>query len=285
MQMIRFTPLTGAIGADVHGIDLSKPLPAASVEDIRNGLDEYQVLFFREQPILTEAQQLAMGECFGELELPPFRAEGNEDLVMTMDQSDPRGSQAANFHSDNTFRPRPPMGAILQAHVLPSRGGDTCFASMYAAYEGLSARMKAYLDGLDAYHSLAPTAARLATQGVRLALNLDDFPPVRHPVIGVHPRTGRKYLNVNNNWTTYIADVPYLEGATMLRFLLDHLKNPDFQVRLRWNVGDVAFWDNWAAQHHAVADYNERRVMRRVCLEAPAEASARVAKPRAAVNA
>ncbi len=264
--MIRFTPLTGVIGADVHGIDLSQPLSDEAVGEILGGLGEYSVLFFREQPVLSRPQHLALGARFGDIEPAPFHPQDESSLALLLDQTDPRGSQAANFHSDNTFRPRPPMGALLQAHVLPSRGGDTCFASLYAAYEALSDRMQAYLEGLDAYHSLAPMAARLATQGVKLGLRLEDWPPVRHPVIAVHPRTGRKHLNVNRNWTTHIADLPDQESASVLRFLLEHVKNPDFQVRLRWNVGDVAFWDNWAAQHHAVADYRERRVMQRVSI-------------------
>src|SRR5579871_2978175 len=148
--MIRFRRLTGALGADVHGINLTQPLTADTAGAIREGLLEHLVLFFREQEFLTLEQHVALVRHFGEPEPTPFRQPGASapaDLLI-LDQTDPRGSEAAHFHADNTFRPVPPMGAILQAHIVPDRGGDTCFASMYAAHDALSPRMQAYLDGL-----------------------------------------------------------------------------------------------------------------------------------------
>lgn len=264
---MKFTRLAGALGADVHGIDLSRPLAADAVTDIRTGLLEHQVLFFREQPILTVDQHRALCRNFGELEVAPFQRDTADPTLLVLDQMEGRGSQAANFHADNTFRPHPPMGAILQAQVVPEDGGgDTCFASMYAAYEGLSPRMQAYLDGLEAWHSLAQMAARLASHGLQTSLNMADWPPIKHPVIALHPETGRKLLNVNYNWTTDIDGLPTAESRTILDFLYAHIRSPEYQVRMHWQPGDVAFWDNRVTQHYAVPDYRGRRLMQRIAI-------------------
>jgi taurine dioxygenase len=269
MGMISFKRVTGAAGADVYGIDLTRPLTTETFNAIHEGLLEHLVLFFREQKMLTLDQHMALVKHFGDPEPTPFRRAGSnapEDLLI-LDQTDPKGSEAAHFHADNTFRVEPPMGAILQAHTLPERGGDTCFASMYAAYDALSPRMQAYLDGLEAYHSYAQMMERLARKGlVKPGLNLNDYPPVKHPVVARHAETGRKLLFVNYNWTTYIDGLPADESAMILKFLYEHIKSPEFQVRLRWITGDVVFWDNRVVQHHAVADYNERRLIHRIAI-------------------
>ena len=263
---MRVTPLTGKIGADVHGLDLSQPLDAKVHASVHAALLEHQVLFFREQKLLSVERHKALAGSFGELEIAPFLHDASDPTVMLLDQSDPAGSQAANFHADNTFRPHPPMGAFLQAHQLPGAGGDTCFASMPAAYEALSLRMKAYLEGLVAWHSLAQMAARLASHGLKTLHTMADYPPIRHPVIATHPETGRKLVNVNYNWTTEIAGLPPAESRMLLDFLYQHIKSPEFQVRLHWHEGDVAFWDNRAVQHYAVPDWTGRRVMQRVAI-------------------
>lgn len=264
---MRFTRLTGEIGADVHGIDLSQPLDAAAVREMREGLLEHLVLFFREQVVLTVEQHRRLCRYFGELEIAPFLRDDADNTLLMLDQMQGTGSQAANFHSDNTFRPHPPLGAILQAHIVPEDGGgDTCFASMYAAWEALSPRMQAHLDGLEAWHSLEQMMKRLGSQGLNPSQNLADFPPVRHPVAAVHPETGRKLLNVNYNWTTDIADIPPAESRMLLDFLYQHIRNPEFQVRMHWRPGDIAFWDNRVTQHYAVPDYRGRRLMQRIAI-------------------
>ena len=270
--MIRFEQVGGALGANVYGIDLAEPLSPRQVQQIRRSLNRHQVLFFREQTILTKAQQLALAQNFGEPEPPPFHNQGGGEPVLDLDQTDPRGSQAANFHSDNTFRAEPPIGALLQAHVLPPHGGDTCFASTHAAFNGLSKGMQRYLEGLEAWHSLTQMAARLSRPGgPALAIDGSQFPPHKHPVVARHPFTGRKLLNVNYNWTTHIDGIPAAESSAILEFLYAHIRSPEFQVRLKWSVGDMAFWDNRATQHYAVPDYRERRVMQRVSILRRAE--------------
>ena len=127
--------------------------------------------------------------------------------------------------------------------------------------------MQSYLDGLYAYHSYAQMAERLARSGLtRPGLNLSDYPPVKHPVVARHPETGRKLLFVNYNWTTYIDGIPTAESTAILDFLYEHVKSPEFQVRLRWNEGDVVFWDNRVVQHYAVPDYHERRLLHRISI-------------------
>jgi taurine dioxygenase len=267
--MISFTRVSGALGADVRGIDLTNPLTAQTADMIHSGLLEHQVLFFREQKMLSFDQHLAMVKHFGEPEPTPFRRPGDETSanLLVLDQTDPTGSEAAHFHADNTFRQIPPLGAILQAHVIPASGGDTCFSSMTAAYEGLSPRMQSYLDGLYAYHSYGQMAERLARSGLtRPGLNPSDHPPVKHPVVARHPETGRKLLFVNYNWTTYIDGIPTAESTAILDFLYEHVKSPELQVRLRWNEGDVVFWDNRVVQHYAVPDYHERRLLHRISI-------------------
>jgi taurine dioxygenase len=264
---MRFTRLTGAIGADVHGIDLSQPLDAATVGEIRAGLLEHLVLFFREQEVLSVEQHRRLCRYFGELEIAPFLRDSGDNTLLMLDQMEAKGSQAANFHADNTFRPYPPLGAILQAHIVPEDGGgDTCFASMYAAWEALSPRMQAHLDGLEAWHSLEQMMKRLAAHGLAPSQSLADFPPIRHPVVATHPETGRKLLNVNYNWTTDIPDVPPAESRMLLDFLYQHIRSPEFQVRIHWRPGDIAFWDNRVTQHYAVPDYRGRRLMQRIAI-------------------
>jgi taurine dioxygenase len=267
--MMQFKRLAGALGADVHGIDLTQPLTTETANVIRRGLLEHLVLFFREQEMLTLEQHMALAKHFGDPEPTPFFRPGVDTPagLLILDQTDPAGSEAAHFHADNTFRPVPPLGAILQAHLIPETGGDTCFASMYAAYDGLSRRMQTYLDGLEAFHSYAQMMERLSRKGlVKPGLSLSDYPPVKHPVVACHPETGRKLLFVNYNWTTHIDGVSADESAAILNYLYEHIKSPEFQCRLRWNKGDVVFWDNRVTQHYAVPDYKERRLIHRISI-------------------
>src|SRR5260221_4535858 len=148
--MIKFTPLGGQIGADVHGIDLSQPLRETDVTAIREGLVEHLVLFFREQKLLSFEEHKALARNFGEPEITTYRRQEVDDLVQVMDADRGMGpSSRPTFHADSSFRDNRPLGALLQAHIIPPRGGDTCFASMYAAYEALSPAMQGFLVGLD----------------------------------------------------------------------------------------------------------------------------------------
>jgi taurine dioxygenase len=265
---IRIEPATASVGADVRGIDLSQPLDDATVGTIRRALVDRLVLFFRDQPMLSVDEHVRFARYFGEIDLPLFRTKSSErPEVLVLDQVAPKGEGADSWHADNTYMETPPMGSILQARMLPNVGGDTCFASMIAAYDALSPVMRGLLDGLTATHSLEQMVERTKhVAGASLRDSLAAWPPVSHPVVRVHPESGRKMLNVNANWTQAIDDLAHEESAALLRFLLDHVKSPEFQVRLHWNPGDIAFWDNRAVQHYAVADYTARRVMQRVTI-------------------
>ena len=265
---MHFERITGRIGARVRGIDLSCPIDAADVSAVRAALDEHAVLFFVDQPRLSAERQLRFARAFGEVEVTPFQtASSPVPEVMVLDQDAPKGQGADHWHADSTFFENPPMGAILQAHVMPPTGGDTCFSSMYAAYEALSQAVRSFLDGLSAWHHPRPTLERIRGKELyKPNPALDARAPVLHPVIAVNPRTGRRQLYVNANFTIAIDGLEKAESDHWLRFLFDHVRSPEFQLRYRWKEGDVAFWDNQAVHHYAVADYASRRVMQRVTL-------------------
>jgi taurine dioxygenase len=269
VSAIEIDPLTPTIGAEISGVDLREPLPAKTVGEIRAALLEHLVLFFRDQDV-TPAQHVAFGRQFGELCFPPFMTDhGDDPEILVLDQVFPKGEGTDTWHSDNTFMAEPPMGSILKAERLPASGGDTCFASAYAAYEALSPAIQSLLDGLTAIHDLTATLERANAAGhtrADVAAMLEASPPVEHPVVRTHPETKRKALFVNANSTTRIVGLSPRENALLLPFLCDHIRAPEFQCRFRWEPNSIAFWDNRAAQHLAVADYHERRVMHRVTL-------------------
>ena len=262
MSGIAVRPVTSSIGAEIGGVDLRQELDAGTVEAIRDALLRHQVIFFRDQDI-TEEQQLRFAGLFGEpmLSLYDTVADG-APKVTVLDQIAPRNQGTDHWHADHTFSERPPLGAVLRAVQLPATGGDTCFASMAAAYEALSPAMQAFLDGLSALHSTEMVDAIIAR--LSNVVRRGDHPPVAHPVVWVHPETGRKTLFVNGNWTTRIVELEPAESDAVLGFLYHHLAQPAFQCRFRWEEHSIAFWDNRAVQHLAIPDYTERRVMRRV---------------------
>jgi len=189
-----------------------------------------------------------------------------------LDQVHPQGEGADEWHSDNTFLAEPPMGSILRAVQLPAVGGDTCFASMYAAYEGLSPAMRDFVDGLRAVHDITNPLKKAIRDGhstLDLAEMQHKCPPVEHNVVVTHPETGRRALFVNRNSTTHIVGLSDREQEVMLPFLFDHARSPEYQCRFHWEPGSIAFWDNRSVQHYAVADYHERRIMHRATIAGP----------------
>ncbi len=270
MSSIEVRPLTPTIGAEIFGVDLRDPLSDAEIVRIEEALNEHLVVFFRDQDI-TESQHIAFGRRFGELCFPPFMTQhGDDPELLVLDQIDPKGEGTDIWHSDNTFMAEPPLGSILKAIKLPSTGGDTCFASAFSAYDALSDAMKTFLGGLRAVHDLTKTLERANAAGhtnADVAAILEKSPPVEHPVIRTHPVSGRKALFVNANSTTRIVGLSERESALLLPFLCDHIRAPEFQCRFHWEPNSIAFWDNRSAQHLAVADYHERRVMHRVTIQ------------------
>jgi taurine dioxygenase len=247
---IQVAPLTARIGAEIRGVDLREPLAAQSLAQVQAALAEYQVVFFRDQRLGLDSLQ-AFGRQFGELITHSGVAgvEGHPYVVAIHSDADSKYVAGENWHSDLTCNAEPPMGSILHLHTVPPIGGDTLFASMYAAYEGLSPRMKAYLDGLSAVHDGEHVYRPLTNDPNK------RFPCSSHPIVRTHPVTGRKALFVNASYTTRINEVSKEESDAVLGYLYQHCTNPNFQVRFRWQPHSVAFWDNRCTQHLAVWDY------------------------------
>ncbi len=270
MSGLEVRPVTPTIGAEIAGVDLREPLTADDVAALKQALLDHLVLFFRGQDI-TPKQQIAFARQFGEISIPPIQPKyGSDPELIVLDQVSPKGEGADNWHSDNTFMAEPPLGSILKAVRLPAFGGDTCFASAYAAYEALSQPMRELVDGLQAEHDLTKPLQKAIAAGhssANLAELQAKWPPVVHPVARTHPATGRKALYVNGNSTTRLLGVSDRESELLLPFLCDHIRSPEFQCRFRWDTHSIVFWDNRSAQHYAVPDYDEPRVMHRVTLE------------------
>ena len=180
-------------------------------------------------------------------------------------------SKIEMWHTDMTFRPCPPLGSILHGVIIPEKGGDTMFASMSAAYEGLSSHMQSFLDGLVAVHDFSfGFKESLAEEGgrERLADMVRDNPPVEHPVIRTHPVSGKKCVYVNSLFTTHIKDMSPRESRAILDFLFEHAVMPEFTCRFNWEPDSVAFWDNRITQHKPVNDYYpQHRRMQRITID------------------
>ena len=269
--------LTGLIGAEVSGVDLTEPLDASTADEIRSLLHEHLVLVFRGQE-LTPDQQLAFGRAFGTIKPPPVRtSHGGPPEINVVSQDDPKGEGADNWHADNTYTANPPMGSILHLKEQPSAGGDTMFANMYAAFDALSPALQRFCEELTATHDVTMSLSKAIARGHSSA-DLDavraQLPAVSHPVAIRHPVTGRKALFVNVNSTVRINELSDAESDALLALLYDHVQDPIFHVRVRWDLSTVVFLDNLATQHYAVPDYNERRTLHRVAIEGQVLASA-----------
>ena len=264
------TPLTTAIGAEIGGVDLALPLDDATIAAVRDALLAHLVIVFRDQHITAE-QHIAFARNFGQIKLPPVRTKhGGPPEINVVAQDDPKGEGADNWHADNTYTAEPPMGSILHVRTLPAAGGDTMFASMYAAYKALSAPMRELCDGLTATHDVTMSMRKAIARGhsdADLAEIQRQLPPVSHPVVITQPEVGRRALFVNGNSTVRINELTETESEMLLRLLFEHVRTPDFQVRIRWDTSTVVFLDNRAVQHYAVPDYDERRVLHRVAIE------------------
>lgn len=246
-------PCTPVIGAEISQVNLSQPLDEETITEVRRALLEHLVIFFRDQTMDRE-QHKAFGRRFGELHRHPGSTLAGNDAEMTRIHADETTKIVAGegWHSDLTCDPIPPLGSILHIHVLPEAGGDTMFCSAYAAYDGLSDKMKAYLEGMTAHHDgervFGPAyAARGASK--------QDYPRADHPIVCRHPETGRKLLFVNPEYTSHINGVSREESTAILNYLYSQIGLPQYSMRFRWRKNSVAFWDNRAAQHIAVWDY------------------------------
>ncbi|MCX3062012.1 TauD/TfdA dioxygenase family protein [Streptomyces beihaiensis] len=259
-------PQAATIGAEIRGLDLSRPLTPELREELNRALLEWKVLFFRDQHLSSDAQR-AFARNWGDLETNPLLERGDSDEVVRFDKSAAAVPSFENvWHTDVTFRERPAMGAVLQLREVPPSGGDTMWADMAAAYDNLPDDVKRSVEGAVAEHDFIPGFSRFYGPE-RLAPWQELFPPVHHPVVRRHPETGRRMLFVNTSFTTRILGMERAESDRLLRLLFQQAHVPEFQVRFHWRAGDIAFWDNRATQHYAVADYGDaRRVAERVAI-------------------
>ncbi|MFI5660849.1 TauD/TfdA dioxygenase family protein [Streptomyces sp. NPDC051684] len=265
-ELFALTPQGATIGAEISGIDLNEPLSPELREELNRALLEWKVLFFRAQNLSSEAQR-EFARNWGELETNPLLERGDSEDVVRFDKGAGGVPSYENvWHTDVTFRERPALGAVLQLREVPPFGGDTMWADMAAAYDNLSDEVKARIEGAEAEHDFLPGFRRFYGPE-RLAPMQELFPQVTHPVVRRHPETGRKMLFVNTSFTTRILGMERAESDRLLRLLYQQAHVPEFQVRFRWQPGDIAFWDNRATQHYAVADYGDaRRVAERVAI-------------------
>lgn len=264
-------PYTGALGATISGLDLSQPLDDAELLELRQALLEYEVLFFRDQALTPEAHA-RLADYFG----PPQRHEAYDHVegfpqITILENDAARPSKIEMWHTDMTFRKQPPLGSILHGVIIPERGGDTMFASMSAAFDGLSSQMQSLLSGLTAVHDFSyGFKESLAEPGgrERLADMVRDNPPVEHPVVRVHPESGKCSLYVNSLFTVAIKGMKEKESQALLEFLFDHMVTPEFTCRFQWQQNSVAFWDNRITQHKPVNDYfPQHRKMQRITID------------------
>jgi len=264
-------PLSGALGAEILGIDLSHDLGDDTVAAIRAAWLEHLVVFFREQELDAE-QFLALAGAFGEPVEYPFvkGLDGFPQITPVIKLEHETVNFGGLWHSDTAYLDKPPMATMLIARETPPRGGDTLFANMYLAYETLSEGLRRVLDGLTAVNSSAKADVtktredRIKDSGKTEAKKEYN---AAHPVVRTHPETGRKALYVNGGHTVRFSDMSAEESAPLLNYLFTHMVRPEFTCRFRWEPGSIALWDNRCTQHNPVNDYHGfRRVMHRVTL-------------------
>jgi len=263
--------IAGALGAEIHGVDLAQPLGDNVIAAIRQALLDHLVIFFRDQA-LDVRQYLALAKRFGTPVEYPF-VKGLPEFPQVIEVKKLE-HETLNFggvwHSDTTYLEVPPMGSLLLAREVPPYGGDTIFANQYMAYEALSDGLKRALEGMRGVSdSLKADASktredRIATDGRTEA---KQRYVAEHPVVRTHPETGRKALYVNVAHTTHFQGMTEAESKPLLQYLFKHQVRPEFTCQFRWQPGSLAFWDNRAAQHNAINDYaGHRRVMQRITL-------------------
>jgi taurine dioxygenase len=264
-EMFGLRPLGRVLGAEIDGVDLADPLSPELRTELNRALLEWKVLFFRDQQI-TPAHQRAFAANWGPLETNPFIPQGDTDEVTRFARSASMPGFENIWHTDVTFRPNPALGSVLRLLQVPPQGGDTMWADMAAAYDNLPEDVRQRIDGLNAVHDFIPGFDRFSDLDV-LAGWQSQFPPVEHPVVRVHPETGRRTLFVNQAFTTHIVGLERAESDRLLRMLFIQAHVPEFQVRFQWRENSVAFWDNRATQHYAVNDYHPHtRIAERVAI-------------------
>jgi taurine dioxygenase len=266
---IEVRPIAGALGAEIHGVDMATELGADVVGEMRQALLDHLVIFLREQNA-TPAQQLVFARKFGDpVEYPQLKGLPESPMITPVVKLEhERNNFGGIWHSDTTYLESPPMGSMLLAREVPPFGGDTMFANQYLAYESLSEGLRKTLDGLVGVSSSAKADVtktredRMKAAGAELKVMTAE-----HPIVRTHPETGRKALYTSVAHTAYIKGWTEKESLPLLEYLWTHQTRPEFTCRFQWRVGSLAFWDNRCAMHNPINDYHGfRRVMHRITL-------------------
>ena len=259
IKIQKYSPNLGAV---ITGVDLSKEINEDQFKDIHKAFLDNQVLFFQNQNEITPEIHLKLGKLFGELHVHPAAPSmpGYPEIFEIHAHKNSKVANGEFWHSDVSCDIEPPLGTMLQLHILPETGGDTMFSDMYSAYNELSDKYKSLLNGLVAIHESEHLySGRYEDRGV----NRDNIktPVANHPLIRTHPITGKKAIYVNRTFTTGIEGMNKNESSSILEFLFEHCEHVNFQIRYRWNKNDMAFWDNRCTMHRAIWDYwpNERK--------------------------
>ncbi len=271
---IAIHPFTGGVGAEIHNVDLSR-LDDAGTEIIRHTLFDRGVVFFRDQR-LTPEQQIAAAERFGPININRFfkHVDGYPMIAEVRKEAEQRTNIGGGWHTDHSYDTVPALGSMLYAREVPQSGGDTMFASMYAAYDALSEGLKRTLDGLRALHSsrhvFGANNRRPKNNDLQGRVGNPDLATqdAVHPVVIRHPGSGRQALYINPGFTLRFEGWTEEESRPLLDYLYRHAVRPEFCCRFQWAEGSLAFWDNRATWHYAVNDYHgERRLMHRITIE------------------
>jgi len=265
------TPTTAAVGAVVGGVDLHHALDDATAALLRDALHEHSVLFFHDQD-LSEDEQVAFASSFGTVgQYPLTRMFGGTARTSTIEDTAESPPDADGWHTDVTWVAEPPAYAFLNAKVIPERGGDTMWASLFAAYDALSPVMQQLCCRLAVRHHAGPDFRERVARGAGDEMAdriVAEFPPVEHPLVRTHPVSGRRTLFVAGGFMDQIVGMHRDESDLLLDFLRHHVENPNFGVRWRWTAGDLAIWDEASTNHRALSDhYPAHRVMRRCTVD------------------
>ena len=256
-------PFAPNLGAIITGIDLSNSISDTEIRIIKDAFHKFQVLFFQNQSEILPQNHIVLGQYFGDLHIHPAAPKMKnfpEIFEINTDKNSKIANGAEDFHSDVSCDIEPPLGTMLQLHVLPECGGDTMFANMYLAYEALSKPMQVFLGGLKASHE-SEHFYKGRYQNKNEVDRNKEYPSAIHPIIRTHPETGKKAIYVNKFFTTRIEGLADQESKLILDYLFTHIEKTEFQIRYKWNKNDMAFWDNRCTIHKALWDYfpNERK--------------------------
>ncbi len=272
-RTIDIQPIAGALGAEIHGVDLTRELTNSEFDAVHRAFLDHHVIFFRDQANLSPDQQKAFARRFGSLNVHPYvkGMSGHPELLEIIKEPEEKTNFGGGWHSDMSFLEEPALGSVLYGIEIPPYGGDTLFANQIAAFEALSKGMQDMLSGLTAIHS---ASREYGTEGYSAkarssmqASQAPDAPEFEHPVVRTHPETGRRGLYVNPAFTLRFSGMTRRESRPLLNFLFDHSREERFTCRFRWQANSVAFWDNRCVWHYALNDYaGHRRHMRRATI-------------------